>query len=781
MFTWCSIPVRTVFWLVLCGPVWSLHIILAEAPLVQPKDGDPFFEEILVPFLEDYCFSCHAGEKPQASVALDTIQSTEQATQQRTFWKRVLRALRQEQMPPEDQPVPTVAERVKIVRWIEEDVLKIDCQNVGFKRSVTMRRLNRAEYNNTVRDLFGVDFRPGNDFPTDDVGYGFDNIGEVLFLSPLLMEKYLDAAEQVTEKVVTLPALPLTRSFSIDQLSGGNFVTPKARIMYSRDREVIAEHDFKESGIYIFRVAAYSEETEQQPSPLAFNIDGNPYETVDVQATVDLPGVYATQQVIVAGNHKIGLRFLHEHDKKNRKHRTLAVMGVEILGPLERDSNRETDSHRSVFICWHPGRLTHDSDCAREIMENLIARVYRRPVSGAEIQRMVELVNLVRKEGQTFERGIQVALQAAMTSPHFLFRVEPDLNSDGDPSERQMGDYELASRLSYFLWSSLPDDELFQLAATGRLRDADVLRSQVIRMIQDPKIRGLVENFAGQWLQLRNLDTITPDRSVFPEFDNALRRDMRHETELFFEAMLNENRSLTDFLDANFTFLNQRLASHYGLPFEGNTEWSRIALSDKRRGGLLTQASILTVTSNSTRTSPVKRGKWIMENILGTPPPPPPPDVPELNETRDEVKATTLRQRMQVHRENPSCASCHRQMDTLGFGFENYDGVGRWREREGPFPVDASGELPGGARFQGPEELKEILKAKMGFFSRCITEKMLTYALGRGLDDYDQCVVDRVVEELEQDDYRFSSLIIGIIQSDPFQNRRSVTGEPRDE
>jgi hypothetical protein len=386
-------------------------------------------------------------------------------------------------------------------------------------------------------------------------------------------------------------------------------------------------------------------------------------------------------------------------------------------------------------------------------------------------------VDLAEQSGESFERGIQLAVEAILCSPQFLFRVEldprPRRRGEVLPPTRAVNEYELASRLSYFLWSSMPDDELAQLAASGKLRDGDTLGRQVRRMLRDPKARALVENFGDQWLQLRLLGTINPDTKQFPAFDDALRRAMLEETRLFFESLVRDDRSVLDFLDAKDTFVNERLARHYGIPGVRGEEFRRVTLPDDRRGGLLGQASILTVTSNPTRTSPVKRGKWILEQILGTPPPPPPPDVPELKEDKDVVLSGTLRQRMEQHRANPSCATCHGRMDPLGFGLENFDAVGAWREKDGPFPVDASGTLPSGQTFQGPKALKAILQERREDFARCLAEKLLTYALGRGLDYYDKCAVDRMVAALARDDYRFSTLVLEIVQSDPFQKRRT--------
>ena len=418
---------------------------------------------------------------------------------------------------------------------------------------------------------------------------------------------------------------------------------------------------------------------------------------------------------------------------------------------------------------------TPNEESARQILRTFADRAYRRPVRDDELNRLVRLVELARKNGDGFEAGLKLALEAVLVSPHFLFRVELD-RRPGDRYVRLVGEFELASRLSYFLWSSMPDDELFRLARAKRLREPGVLEAQVKRMLQSPRSRALVDNFAGQWLQLRNLKGFTPDPARFPGFDEPLRSAMLQETELFFEHVVREDRSVLEFLDANYTFVNERLARHYGIPGVTGDRFRRVDLTGTPRGGILTHASILTVTSNPTRTSPVKRGKWILENILGTPPPPPPPGVQELKEDKEVVLSGTLRQRMEQHRADPGCASCHQRMDPLGFGFENFDAVGAWRDREGKHAIDPSGVLPGGQSFKGPAELRALLRKKEDAFARCLADKMLTYALGRGTERSDRCFIDAIARNLARHGYKFSGLVLEVVKSDPFQKRRGKRG-----
>lgn len=614
---------------------------LAAAPVpsvaseAQQIDQATFTKDIQ-PLLAKYCTNCHGGERPRADLSLTKYKDADAVMRDRKVWEKVILHVRAREMPPENKPQPTPAEAQLLTLWIEAQLARVDCTKDRDPGRVTLRRLNRAEYNNTIRDLVGVDFQPAEDFPADDVGYGFDNIGDVLTLPPILLEKYLAAAEKIVEKVWA-----------------------------------------------------------------------------------------------------------------------------------------DADARRRLMIV-RPPRDQDPTDAGRKILENFASRAYRRPATEEEVTRLLRFVQLARKNGDRFDTGIQLAVQAVLVSPHFLFRIETDPRPGTGPAVRSLNDWELATRLSYFLWSSMPDDELFTHAKKGTLRKDGNLEAQVRRMLKSPKARALGENFAGQWLQLRNLKTLTPDPGTYPTFDEPLRNAMQKETELFFEAIVQEDRSVLDFLDADFSFLNERLAKHYGVAGVKGDQFRRVTLKDGPRGGVLTQASVLTLTSNPTRTSPVKRGKWILETILGTPPPPPPPEVPELDDQKELTGS--LRQRMEQHRQKPICASCHQRMDPLGFGFENFDGIGGWRTKDGKEAIDPSGVLPGGEKFSGPVELKAVLKAKKDEYTRCLSEKMLTYALGRGLEHYDRCAVDDVAAALKKDQYRFSSLVLAIVQSDPFQKRKGAPG-----
>jgi hypothetical protein len=670
-------------------------------------------------------------------------------------------------MPPEDAPQPEAAERDRLVSWLEAELAKSDCGGPRDPGRVTIRRLNRAEYDNTIRDLLGVDFHPASDFPSDDVGYGFDHIGDVLTLPPILLEKYVAAAEEIVRRALGTEQANLVG----DEISGGEEVQPGVRVLASNG-EVTAKLRGSGKGLYIVRVRAHGDQAGDEPVQMSLRLDDKDVRTFDVRAVAERPESYEARVETRGGRHTFAVAFVNDYyrpDQPGPNDRNLYVSRLEVTGPYPETYARivpreHTPEDRMLL--------------AREIVNNVMSRAFRRPSTAAEVDRVLELVKLADAEGESFAGALGLGLQAMLVSPHFLFRVELDPPPDDADGIRELNDFELATRLSYFLWSSMPDDELFELARAGTLRQGDQLEKQVRRMLADPKSQALVENFAGQWLQLRNLATAAPDRGVYPDFDDALRRAMGTETELFFAEIMREDRSVLDFLDADFTFVNERLARHYGIEGVQGSEFRRVSLDPARRGGVLGQASVLTVTSNPTRTSPVKRGKWVLENLLGTPPPPPPPDAPPLEETAQAALSGSLRQRMEQHRTKLICASCHRAMDPLGFGLENYDGIGAWRDKDGQYDIDASGELPNGQTFSGPRELKQILKGRQDEFVRCLSEKMLTYGLGRGVEYSDRCTVDDVARAVAQHDYRFSSLILAVVESDAFGKRRAMRSKP---
>jgi hypothetical protein len=752
------------------------------------------FSDQVAPFLTKYCLGCHGATKPKADLNLSAFDGEESVFRGRKVWTRVKEYVEAGEMPPEDEPQPSDEEVARLTGWVSKTLAKVDCTSQANPGRVTIRRLNRAEYNNTIRDLVGVDFRPADDFPSDDVGYGFDNIGDVLTLPPLLFEKYLDAAESVAERAIVAEpgsSKGLINTWEAEELPAGAGGVPhddNARVLPS-EAAITLTHVFPRDAEYILRARAFGQQAGAEPVKMAFLVDGKSLKTVEVTAVEKEPGVYEHKARLNGGSRSFGVAFLNDYYNEkapdpSRRDRNLVVDSLEVEGPIDVPGAALPESHRRIL--FKTPTKDDQSEVARQIVERFATRAYRRPITPGEVARLVKFVDLARQNGESFERGIQLAVKAVLVSPQFLFRVEldsrPPVRKRRDttpaPGSFPISEFELASRLSYFLWSSMPDDELFQLALDGKLREGGNLEQQVRRMLHDPRSSAIVDNFAGQWLQIRNLKTVNPDKGTYPGFDEPLRAAMLRETELFFGAIIQDDRSVLDLLDADYTFVNERLATHYGIPGVKGDAFRRVRLTDGIRGGLLTQASILTVTSNPTRTSPVKRGKWILEQILGTPPPPPPPDVPELKDDSNGRLAGSLRQRMVQHRANPNCASCHARMDPLGFGFENFDGIGAWRDKDGNFPIDPSGELPSGQTFQGPKELKTILKGRDKDFVHCLAEKMLTYSIGRGVEYYDACAVDKIVEATSRNGYRFSRLVLEIVASDPFQKRKG-RGESR--
>ncbi len=607
-------------------------------------------------------------------------------------------------------------------------------------------------------------------------GTGFDNIGDVLSLSPMLMEKYLAAAGKIMDlAIVAEPAKTerVTRfdAARLESTAAGGLYKESAR-MLAGEGEVYTKFQFSDGNEYVFRVRAYGQQAGPEPARLELRVEGRPIKVFDVAAVEDHPQVYDFRARPGPGEKRVSAAFINDYyqpndpDPNNRDW-NLIIDYLEVVEPIGPQSLPE--SHRRIFI-RQPTPGTGD-EAARVIIRHFARRAYRRPLTTGETERLLRIFQMVRRDGETFESAIKVTLEAVLVSPHFLFRGEMQSHPDDPKSVHSVDDYALASRLSYFLWSTMPDEELFALADRGKLRSN--LDRQIQRMLVDRKARALVKNFAGQWLQIRNLAAVTPDKATFPDFDEDLRAAMAEETERFFDCIMREDRSVLEFIGADYTFLNERLARHYGIKGVTGKDFQLVRLQNGERGGLLTQAGILTVTSTPTRTSPVKRGKWVLENILGAPPPPPPPDVPVFKEGKGAALTGTMRQRMEKHRADPACASCHARMDPIGFGFENFDAIGAWRAKEGEFAIDPSGKLFTGESFNGPAELKTLLlNEKRDQFVRCLSEKLLTFALGRGLEHYDKCAVDQIVKDLARDQYKFSSLISEIAHSVPFQMRR---------
>jgi uncharacterized protein DUF1592/uncharacterized protein DUF1588/uncharacterized protein DUF1587/uncharacterized protein DUF1585/uncharacterized protein DUF1595/cytochrome c len=812
--------------------------------LAQKPEKKGTFDNSIQPFFADTCYSCHNSNLKSGGLDLESLNTPESILEKRETWEHVLLKLQTGEMPPKGVPRPDQAAVHAVIRWLENQFARADRLAKPDPGRVTARRLNRAEYNNTVRDLLGVNLRPADDFPQDDSGYGFDNIGDVLSLSPVLMEKYLATAEKVARAAIfgTEQLKPTLVQYRVP----GRRIVPTHTPLSDYDLTGLslpnayhATHRFPVDGEYIVRVfMGGNRPAGSEPIDIGLWVDGKLIQEAkldpDKTASFDDNNQEfggKTQELrtkISAGDHELAVSILHLYEglppryngpnpskripppprefKMNRpnipperlaeiKKRFEArraeaqnipinearVSYIEIGGPYNQPTGPSQESLKNIYVCGHlEGR--HQPGCERKIVANLARRAYRRPVAAEETDKLLSLVALARERGDSLEEGLCLALQAMLVSPDFLFRIERDLpnalanagpNAVKDNAQ-PINQYELASRLSYFLWSSMPDAELMRLADRGVLRQPAVLSAQVRRMLKDPKSHALVENFGGQWLELRKLESVKPDRERFPDFDEYLLQSMRRETEMFIENIVREDGSILDFIDGKYSFLNERMARFYKVPGVKGAEFRKVVLNDSfntHRSGILTQASVLTVSSYATRTSPVLRGKWILENILNAPPPPPPPGVPNLDEAKIGSSAS-LRQQLEEHRKNATCASCHARMDPLGFGLENFDAIGGWRTQDGKFPVDTTGKLPDGRTFQGPSELKSILRTDREAFAECLTEKLLTYGLGRGLERYDKPVVKKIAKNVAMNNYRFSSLMLDIVRSMPFQMRR---------
>lgn len=743
----------------------------------------------VLPVLNQHCWDCHGDGATKGDVSLEGFTNVTAIVQDRKLWERVLHNIETGEMPPKKRKPLATEEKQVVTAWLDQVLFPVDPDRPDPGR-VTLRRLNRSEYNNTIRDLVGVSFHPAEDFPEDDVGYGFDNIGDVLTLPPLLLEKYVEAAEEIlAEAIVDGPRPPPSRLIPAVKFSGGNDAGPVRGLASNGDLE--ATVPLPHAGKYRVAVKAHGDQAGDEKVKMGVRVDDREVRIFEVPARSREPGVYEAEVEIAApGDHRLTVSFLNdfyeekwvekerEGGRPPKKEKVTAdrnfwLHSATVTGPLEVELPLP-ESHVRIFAARKPGQKEEAS--ARAVVGEFARRAWRRPVTPAEVDRLLKLFQEARKQGDNFEASVKHTLTAVLVSPHFLFRGELQPEPDNPKSVHPVNEYALASRLSYFLWSSMPDDELFDLAGRGKLRKN--LEPQVRRMLADPKARALTDNFAGQWLQLRTLAILEPDRGKFPAFDNALRRDLRTETEKFFEAIIAGNRPVMEFLLADYTFVNERLARHYGLtnvPVQGD-DFVKVSLAGTPRQGLLTQGSILTLTSNPTRTSPVKRGKWVLENLLSTPPPPPPPNVPELE--AGEKLTGTLRQRLVKHRENAMCASCHERMDPIGFALEHFDGIGAYRDTDGGEAVETDGQLSSGEAFRDHRELNQLLAtAKRDDFYRCLTEKLLTYSLGRGLEYYDKPTVQGIVKQLQSGEGRFSDLVLGVVRSPAFQMRRGE-GDP---
>ena len=756
--------------------------------------------------VERYCVTCHNDRLETGGLSLQGLDVSDVAAH-RGVWEKVVRKLRAGAMPPRPRPRPDVATYARVLAALETALDSAAAAHPDPGRTATFRRLNRTEYQNAVRDLLALDVDVTALLPRDDSAFGFDNVNAG-GLSPTLMERYLAAARKVSRLAVG-SGLPAPGSRVVVVPADRTQEDHVAGLPFGTRGGTAVEHTFPADGEYEIQVRLQRNRNENvegltEPHDVEITLDGErlalftmePSRNYVLQANA---AYYADEGIdnhlnvrlaAPAGPHVVGATFIKKnsaliettrqpydaHFNMDRHPRQQpAVRSVSIAGPFDPTGVGETPSRARIFACRPPAGASdaEAEECAAAIVAGLARRAYRRPVTVDDLEQLVSFYRRGYAAGG-FEAGVETALRALLASPEFLFRIERDPEGAAPGEPYRVSGLELASRLSFFLWSSLPDDELLDAAAAGKLRDPAALRAQARRMLADPRAATLTTNFASQWLHLRNLDAVRPDARLFPDFDDNLRQGFRRETELLFQSILDEDRSVVDLLTADYTFANERVARHYGFPGVYGDHFRRVDLPEgSPRAGLLGHGSILTVTSYATRTSPVLRGKWILENLLGTPPPPPPANVPPLEETRSNTRVVSMRERMAAHRRNPQCAVCHRIMDPAGLSMENFDAIGRWRDAEGGAAIDAAGNLPGGEDFDGVAGLRGALLERPEVFVGTVTEKLLTYALGRGLDHADAPAVRAIARAAAADGYRLSSLILGIVESTPFQMRRS--------
>ncbi len=746
--------------------------------------------------LDRYCVTCHGAELGTAGLRLD-LADVRNVGENAEVWEKVVHKLRTGVMPPADMPRPSIEAGSALLSWLQTSLDKSAAANPNPGRMETLRRLNRSEYQNAIRDLLSLDIDATSLLPHDESGHGFDNVN-VGDLSPTLLDRYISAARTISRLAIGgsqkaprsdiirvkpdvtqerhVPGLPIgTRGgFSIPYTfaQDGEY---DIRIWLSRNRNEEVEGLKEAHDVYLLLDRKRVETFTAAPPTDRFDTS-----LVDSHLKVRL--------AVTAGPHDLAVTFAKTQSSlletmrrptqsrfnMHRHPRTApAVYQVSIMGPYAAQGAGDTPSRSRLFVC-RPTEPNEEEKCAKKILSTLARRAYRRPVSNSDLIRPLASYRAGRAKGD-FDAGIEKALTGILVSPQFLFRIETDPHNVPPGAAYRVSDIELASRLSFFLWSSIPDDELLDAAGRGELSRPGGLERQARRMLADPRSSNLVTNFAGQWLQLRKLESFSPDNRLFPDFDDNLRQAFRKETELVLESILREDRSVLDLIKADYTFLNERLAKHYRIPHVYGTRFRRVSLDkNSRRGGLLRHGSVLTVTSYATRTSPVIRGTWVLENIFGAPPPSPPPNVPTLD---NAVSASLpMRQRLSAHRDNPACASCHNTIDPVGFALENFDALGRWRDYEDGVPVDVSGSLPGGGEFDnGVAGLEEGLLDRPELFAQTMTEKLLTFALGRGVEFYDAPAIRKILREAESDGYRFSAFLLGIVKSVPFQMRNSST------
>ena len=785
--------------------LWAVGVVLSVAVLGAQQDA-----------INRYCVSCHNDRLKTSGLSLEKADATRPALNPEV-WESVARKLQARSMPPQNARRPDEATYQSLQAQIERalDAEAIAHPNPG---APILHRLNRSEYANAIHDLLALDVDVASLLPPDDAAFGFDNISDVLGVSPSLQERYLSAAMKIAAVAVGNPDITagsdtfrirqdLSQDQHIDGLPLGTIGGTSVRYTFPLDGDYVFQVKLYRTNLNIMRGLEYAHDVE-------FAVDGKRVYLATIGGKDDLASLFdkptdtsdavdarlRVRVPVTAGPHTVSVAFVEDapvqepsrlqpflrssidnFDWAGRPH----MQTFTITGPFNATAAGDTPSRRKIFTCnarvnaSRSGSAKASAErsaeraadaCAEKILAAIAHRAYRGPVSAVDLQRILKIYREGKRTG-SFERGIEAALVRILAAPRFVFRVERDPASARAGAAYNLSDVELASRLSFFLWSSIPDDELLAVAEQGRLKEQAVLDAQVRRMLADPKSKAIVDNFAGQWLQLRNVRNVQPNSDLYPDFDDNLRTAFKRETELFFESVMREDRPVLDLMTADYTFINERLAKHYGIPNVYGSRFRRVTLTDERRFGLLGKGSVLAVTSHAERTSPVVRGKWVLDNILGAPVPPPPGDVPQLKEAADGEKPKTMREQMAEHRTNPTCASCHARMDPIGLSMENFDVDGAWRKDDGGSAIDATGQLVDGTKVDGVVTLRKALVAHPDVFVRAMTEKLLIYALGRGVDARDMPAVRAIMREAAGRDYRFQSLVLAVVHSTPFTMR----------
>lgn len=753
-------------------------LLSAAGSLPSQEQLAEAYKKDVLPVFQTYCYDCHGDGSKKGELAIDKYPSIDSMIADRDVWKRIRDHIDFRLMPPPDEDAPNDEERNKMLSWIDNAVFPVDPDNPD-PGHVTLRRFNRIEYKNTIRDLLGVTVNVDEILPADDSGYGFDNIGDVLTLSPAHLERYLEAARVALDKAIDLGPLRLPQIFIEAKTLKGN--APKSGQGYHFVSNGAATRDLKLApGRYKVQIRAGASAVKKEPAKMVLRIDGEDKKTWNVSNPSNKPQTYEVEIRVEAKEKKgpvqLAIAFTNDkYDPENpdpaERDRNLLVRTLLIEGPLDGPMAPRPETHRRIFGERAEG--ISDEAYMIDVLNKFARRAFRRPAHQGEMERYLAFLKIAKSQNQSVEHAIRHALEAVLISPSFLFREEP---GSGNPKNGKelITEHALAARLSYFLWSTMPDEPLFKLASSGKLREN--LGSEITRMLADPKAESLTANFAGQWLQLRNMSGTFPNRYIFPSFyDNRLAPLMKRETEMLFTDIIKENRPISTLLTADYTFINEPLARHYGLEGVTGAEFRKVSLEDTPRRGIFGHGSFLTLTSYPNRTSPVLRGQYILENLLHTPAPPPPPNVPQLTGAGGKKAAkVSLREQMERHRDDPGCASCHALMDPIGFGLENFDAIGRWRDKEGNVPVNAADTLVTGQKFSGPQELMKIISEdNKKTFHKAVAEKLLTYALGRGVEWYDRPAIDGIVMKVNETDGRFVPLIESVVTSVPFQYRRN--------